>query len=92
MHSVALVSGNPNSLVAMFKNAGSPKPNATVRNTENDMRSAARNRESGAIFDGMVYLPFLLNPPRRLDVPYVESPRNNCQRCENATVLKKCLH
>lgn len=63
MHSVALVSGNPTSLVVMFNNAGSPKPNATVRNTENDIRSAALKSESGAIFDRMVYLPFLLNAP-----------------------------
>lgn len=49
MHSVAPVSGNPNSLIAAFRRAGSPKPNTRVRKTENDTRSAERNTESGAI-------------------------------------------
>lgn len=58
MHSVALVSGNPNNLIAAFSKAGSPKPNTTVRNTENDTRSAARNTESGAILtEWCVYFP-----------------------------------
>lgn len=86
MHSVALVSGNPNSLVAMFNNAGSPKPNATVRNTENDIRSAARKRESGAIFDEMVCLPSLLNDDWTSPTSDDHEILLDAQRCENATL------
>lgn len=58
MHSVTLVSGNPNILITAFSRAGSPKPNTTVRNTENDTRSATRNTESGAILtEWSVYFP-----------------------------------
>lgn len=58
MHSVTLVSGNPNILIATFSRAGSPKPNTTVRNTENDTRSDTRNTESGAILtEWCVYFP-----------------------------------
>lgn len=58
MHSVTLVSGNPNILIAAFRRAGSPKPKTTVRNTENDTRSAARSTGSGAILtEWCVYFP-----------------------------------
>lgn len=58
MHSVTLVSGNPNILIAAFSRAGSPKPSTTVRSTENDTRSATRNTESGAILtEWCVYFP-----------------------------------
>lgn len=49
MHSVTLVSGRPNTLIAALSSAGSPRPSTTVRKTENETRSIARRAGSGAI-------------------------------------------
>lgn len=49
MHSVTLVSGNPSIVMSVFSIAGSPKPNRTVRRTENETSSTARTAESEAI-------------------------------------------
>lgn len=51
IHSVTLVSGNPTTLIEALRIAGSPTPNATVRKTENESRSADLRAECGAILE-----------------------------------------
>ena len=49
MHSVTLLSAKPKHPAATLRNAGSPKPRAAVRRTENDPRSTTRSAEVEAI-------------------------------------------